>query len=291
MLRPATKASLVVVALAAVVGIYAGVQSHFGATPGDVSAEGAPTSSQKVTLVVGASPSPQAKILEYVNKQLAADAGLDIQVREFSDYVQPNEALANDELDANFYQTVPYLESESATRGYHFDHGEGIHLEPLAVYSTKISDLADLPDGGKIGIIADPENQRRGLELLAKEGLVELPDGQDATANTVKKLKNFTFLEVEGPQLVRSLSDVDAAVINGNYAAEGGLSPAKDALAVESAEGNPAVNVLVWNADVAANDPAKLQAIEKLDQLLRSKQVAQYIKQQWPDGSVVPAAS
>lgn len=289
--KTAKNVTFAVLGVAILVGIFAGVQGHLGAGFNQTSAgQSRDAEDETVTLVVGASPSPQAKILEYVQKELAENEGLNIQVREFSDYVQPNEALANGELDANFYQTVPYLESESASRGYHFDHGEGIHLEPLGIYSKKIASLEDLPKGGKIGIIADPENQRRGLELLAAEGLVELPEDQEATANTVKKLKDFTFLEVEGPQLVRSLADVDAAVINGNYAAEGGLSPANDALAVESAEGNPAVNVLVWDEATGQRDATKLAAIEKLDRLLRSKEVADYIRAEWQDGSVIPAA-
>lgn len=238
-----------------------------------------------VTLKVGASPSPHAKVLEYIQDNLAEENGLNLDIVQYTDYVQPNEALNSGELDANYFQTVPYLETESASRGYDFVAGEGIHLEPLAIYSDKLDNAADLPDGGKIGIISDPANQARALKLLADQGLVELPDSGDASVANVKKLKNFDFVEVEGPQLVRSLPDVDLAVINGNFAQEGGLVPSEDALAVESPENNPAVNILVWKEGTD-----KSAAIAKLEELLRSDKVREYIESEWTDGSVIPAS-
>lgn len=241
------------------------------------------TSDEVVTLVVGASPSPHAKILQYVQDNLAEEAGLKLDIVEYTDYVQPNEALEAGDLDANFYQTVPYLEAESESRGYDFIAGEGVHLEPLAVYSQKIDDLKDLPKGGTIGVINDPSNQGRALTLLADAGLVELPASGDINVTTVKKLKEFDFVEVEGAQLARSLPDVDVAVINGNFAQEAGLAPA-DSLLIESPENNPAVNVLVWG-NGAKNEAAILQ----LNELLRSPQVRDFILEQWPDGSVIPA--
>jgi len=243
------------------------------------------TSSDVVTLTVGATPSPHAKILNYVNDNLAADAGIKIKVVEYTDYVQPNAALDDGELDANFYQTVPYLENAEKQAGYDFEAGAGIHLEPLGVFSQKHQSLDELPDGGTIGIISDTSNQERALRLLATQGLVSIPEGEgDVNVNTVTKLKNFTFNEVEGPQLVRSLEDFDYAVINGNFAQEGGLSLSSDALVVESPVDNPAVNVLVWK-----NGSDKAEAIAKLEQLLHSDQVKQYIEQTWSDGSVIPA--
>ena len=243
------------------------------------------TSSDVVTLTVGATPSPHAKILNYVNDNLAADAGIKIKVVEYTDYVQPNAALDDGELDANFYQTVPYLENAEKQAGYDFEAGAGIHLEPLGVFSQKHQSLDELPDGGTIGIISDTSNQERALRLLATQGLVSIPEGEgDVNVNTVTKLKNFTFNEVDGPQLVRSLEDFDYAVINGNFAQEGGLSLSSDALVVESPVDNPAVNVLVWKGD-----SKKADAIAKLDKLLHSDQVKQYIEQTWSDGSVIPA--
>lgn len=237
-----------------------------------------------VTLKVGASPSPHAKILKYVDENLAAEAGIDLDIVEYTDYIQPNEALKSGDLDANFFQTVPYLEQQAEENGYEFTAGKGIHLEPLAVYSEKLKSLDQLPEGATMGIIDDVTNQSRALALLAEQGLVTLPtDGSDANVHTVTKVKKFEFKEVQGPQLVRSLADVDVAVINGNFAQEGGLSP-KDAIVVESPENNPAVNILAW-----ANNTKKLDAVKKLEDLLHSDQVKQYIEQTWDDGSVIPA--
>ena len=258
-----------------------------GSTGSDSSASGseASGSGDTVTLKVGATPAPHAKILQYIQDNLAADAGLNLDIVEYTDYVLPNSALNDGELDANFYQTVPYLEIAEKENGYDFTAGEGIHLEPLAIYSSKIKSLDELPAGAKIGIIADVTNQSRALTLLSQQGLVELPtDGSEANVNNVKILGDFTFQEVQGAQLVRSLQDVDIAVINGNYAQEGGLSQANDALVVESPKNNPAVNVLVWKSDTN-----KAEAIAKLEELLHSDGVKSYIEQTWADGSVIPA--
>lgn len=273
-----------------VVAAAAGALALTGCSSGGTDAQSdaqsdakATDSGEVTTLVVGASPSPHAKILEYVNNELAPDAGLKLDIVEYTDYVQPNEALEAGDLDANFYQTVPYLEDESEARGYDFIAGEGVHLEPLAVYSDKIDDLKDLPEGATLGVINDPSNQGRALTLLADAGLVELPTSGDINVTTVKKLKDFDFVEVEGAQLARSLPDVDAAVINGNFAQEAGLAPA-DSLLIESPEDNPAVNVLVW-ANGAKNEAAILQ----LNELLHTTEVRDFILKEWPDGSVIPA--
>ena len=252
---------------------------------GSTSSDASGSSSDVVTLTVGATPSPHAKILTYINDNLAADAGIKLDIVEYTDYVQPNTALNDGDLDANFYQTVPYLENAEKQFGYNFEAGEGIHLEPLGVFSNKHKSLDELPDGGTIGIISDTSNQARALELLATQGLVSIPEGDgDVNINTVTKLKNFDFREVEGPQLVRSLDDFDYAVINGNFAQEGGKSIASDALVVESPEGNPAVNVLVWKSGAD-----KSEAIAKLEKILHSEQVKKYIQETWSDGSVIPA--
>ena len=244
-----------------------------------------PDGSGVVTLKVGATPSPHAKILTYINDNLAEAEGIKLNIVEYTDYVQPNTALNDGELDANFYQTVPYLENAEKQAGYDFEAGEGIHLEPLGVFSQKHKSLDELPNGGTIGIISDTSNQERALRLLATQGLVSIPEGEgDVNVNTVTKLKDFSFNEVEGPQLVRSLEDFDYAVINGNFAQEGGLSLSGDALVVESPVDNPAVNVLVWK-----KDSKKADAIAKLEKLLHSDQVKQYIEQTWSDGSVIPA--
>ena len=272
--------SLAAIGLAAVASL--GLAACGGSTD---SSDASASSSDVVTLTVGATPSPHAKILTYINDNLAADAGIKIKIVEYTDYVQPNTALNDGDLDANFFQTVPYLENAEKQFGYDFEAGEGIHLEPLGVFSNKHKSLDELPDGCTIGIISDTANQARALELLATQGLVSIPEGDgDVNINTVTKLKNFDFREVEGPQLVRSLDDFDYAVINGNFAQEGGKSISGDARVVESPVNNPAVNVLVWKSDSKKTD-----AIAKLEKLLHSDQVKQYIEQTWSDGSVIPA--
>ena len=269
----------------AAIGLAAVATLGLAACGGGSSSDASDSSSDVVTLTVGATPSPHAKILTYINDNLAADAGIKLKIVEYTDYVQPNTALNDGDLDANFYQTVPYLENAEKQFGYDFEAGEGIHLEPLGVFSNKHKSLDELPDGGTIGIISDTANQSRALKLLATQGLVSIPEGDgDVNINTVTKLKNFDFREVEGPQLVRSLDDFDYAVINGNFAQEGGKSISSDALVVESPVDNPAVNVLVWK-----NGSAKAETIAKLEQLLHSDEVKQYIEQTWPDGSVIPA--
>ncbi len=235
-------------------------------------------------LTIGASPSPHGKILAYVNDNLAEEAGLQLEIVEFSDYILPNKNLESGELDANFFQTVPYLDDQKAEAGYDFVPGTGIHLEPLGIYSEKITDLADVPEGAKVGVINDPSNQGRALELLAANGFVELPKDGAVNVTTVTPLNGITLIEVEGPSLVRNLQDVDIAVINGNFALEGGLSPAQDALVLENPEGNPYVNVLVW-----PNGAANEEAILKLEELLHSDEVKAFIEETWSDGAVIPA--
>lgn len=240
-------------------------------------------------LVIGASPSPHAVILNYVKDNLAEAAGLDLEIKEYTDYVQPNEALASGDLDANYFQTIPYLQQVSEEKGYDFESGEGIHLEPLGVYSEKITDISELPESGAtIGIINDVTNQSRALKLLLENGLIFLPtDESEWNVATIKDSeeynpRKFVFQELEGPQLVRSLEDVDIAVINGNYALDGGKKPS-DAVLLESAQDNPSLNVLVWAAD-----SSKKTAIKKLDELLHSDEVRQFIEEEYPDKSVIP---
>ncbi|KGN40740.1 MetQ/NlpA family ABC transporter substrate-binding protein [Knoellia aerolata] len=240
------------------------------------------------TLVIGASPTPHAKILEFVDKELAAEAGLDLEIKSFDDYVQPNVQLAEGTLDANYYQHLPYYEAQVKDRGYEFAHYEGVHIEPFALYSKKVSDVAALPEGAQVGINNDPSNQGRALELLAKAGVITLKAGKDATNATIydvdENTKKLKFVETDPAQLVRSLDDLDVAVINGNYALEADLSPSKDAILVEEADGNPYANFLAVQAADESNP-----ALKKLDELLHSPEVKAYLTKTWADGSVLPA--
>ena len=245
------------------------------------------SSNGATTITVAASPSPHAKILKYIQDNLAKDAGININIKEFTDYDLPNRALDQGEVDATYHQTVPYLEKAEQQFNYDFTPGKGIHLEPLAIYSSKHKSLDELPEkGGIIGVISDVTNQERALRLLAANGFVEIPASGDVNVYTVKKLKNFDFKEIDGPVLVSNLGETDYSVINGNFAQEGGLAPSRDGLAVESPENNPSVNVLVWKTSVSGD---KAEAVKKLDELLHSAQVKKYIEDTWKDGSVIPA--
>ena len=251
------------------------------------SAGSSSSSNGATTITVAASPSPHAKILKYIQDNLAKDAGININIKEFTDYDLPNRALDQGEVDATYHQTVPYLEKAEQQFNYDFTPGKGIHLEPLAIYSSKHKSLDELPEkGGIIGVISDVTNQERALRLLAANGFVEIPASGDVNVYTVKKLKNFDFKEIDGPVLVSNLGETDYSVINGNFAQEGGLAPSRDGLAVESPENNPSVNVLVWKTSVSG---AKAEAVKKLDGLLHSDQVKKYIEDTWKDGSVIPA--
>lgn len=241
------------------------------------------------TLVVGASPTPHAKILEFVDRELAAEAGLDLDIKTFDDYVQPNVQLAEGTLDANYFQHLPYYDAQVKDRGYDFAHYEGVHIEPFALYSKKVKDVSELAEGAQVGVNNDPSNQGRALELLAKAGVITLKAGKDATNATIydidQNTKKLQFKETDPAQLVRSLDDLDVAVINGNYALEAELSPTKDAILVEDGKGNPYANFLTVQRKDEDN-----AALRKLDELLHSPEVKAYIEKTWSDGSVLPAA-
>jgi len=247
----------------------------------------AATTGAVTTLTIGASPVPQAQILQFVQDNLAKGAGLNLKIVTFDDYVLPNTSLAEGELDANYFQHLPYYESQVKAQGFKFDHFAGIHIEPLAVYSSKYKKIADVPDGAKLGITNDPGNQARALELLVKNGLLTLKDTGD-TLPTLLDIatnpKNLQFVEAAPEQLVRSLQDVDLAIINGNYALDAGLNPTKDSLLIESGVDNPYANFLAVRAEDKTNP-----AIVKLDGLLHSPEVKAFIEKQWPDGGVLPA--
>jgi D-methionine transport system substrate-binding protein len=249
---------------------------------GDASAD---AGSGESTLTVGASTVPHGEILEFVADELAADAGLSIEIVEFTDYVQPNVALDEGALDANYFQHQPYLDQQVADAGYDFTALAPVHLEPLGVYSDSVASVEDIPDGGTVAIPNDPTNGGRALALLADQGLITLAGTE--TSPTVLDIddnpKGLEFAEIEAAQLPRSLADVDAAVINGNYAIEADLSPAEDAIAAESAEGNPYANLLVVRSEDEDDE-----ALGTLAELLQSPEVATFIEENY-GGAVVPA--
>lgn len=261
--------------------------SNPAATTSAATTGGATTAATLTKVTVGASPVPHAKILEYVSKNLAAKAGIELKIVEFDDYVQPNEALAGGELDANYFQHLPYLEDQIKSKGYKFSHGAGIHIEPYAVFSKKYKALSEVPDGASIAITNDASNQYRGLKLLADNGLLKdlTTDSTVVSLTAAQNPHGFKFIENQPEVIVQQLSDpkVDLAFVNGNFILTAGLN-AKDALLVEKVAGNPYANILVWRTD--NTNPG----VAKLEELLHSKEVTDFIKQTWPSGDVIPGS-
>ncbi|MFC6884001.1 MULTISPECIES: MetQ/NlpA family ABC transporter substrate-binding protein [Actinomadura] len=238
-------------------------------------------------LKVGASPSPHAEILAYVKDNLASKAGLKLEVKEFSDYVQPNMALNDGQIGANYFQHKPYLDDFDKTKGTKLSWVAPIHVEPLGVYSKKAKQLNALPQGATVAIPNDATNGARALKLLADNGLITMKAGAGTEAtekDVATNAKGLKFKALEAAQLPRSLQDVDAAVINGNFALEGGLTPSKDALALEKAQGNPYANGIVVKSG-KEDDPR----VKKLVQLLQGPEVKKFIEEKFK-GSVLPAA-
>ncbi len=198
------------------------------------------------TIKVGVTPGEHAEIMEKV-KEVAARKGLDIEILEFSDYVVPNQALADGDLNANSFQHQPYLDNQIADRGFDLVSIGKTITTPMGVYSRKVKSLGELADGATVAIPNDPTNGGRALLILAKEGLIKVkPEAglKAGPADVIENPKNIQFSELDAAQLPRSLEDVDAAVINTNYAMEAGLHPKTDAIAIESAE-SPYANVIV----------------------------------------------
>lgn len=235
------------------------------------------------TIVVGATPEPHAAFLNLIVEDLAAE-GYTLKVQEFTDYVTPNEALESGELDANFFQHIPYLESFNKEKGYHLANAGGIHVEPFALYSKKYKALTDLPNGATIAIPNDPTNEGRALLLLQSAGLLTLAANAgleatplDVTANP----KNFKFREIEAASLPRVLQDVDAAIINGNYAIPAGLIATRDGLIVEGSD-SPYVNIVAVKQGRESD-----AAIVALVKSLRGEKIKAYVAQHYTNGEVV----
>jgi D-methionine transport system substrate-binding protein len=240
------------------------------------------------TLVVGATAVPAGEVLTYIKDNLAAKAGLDLEIREFTDYVLPNTALQEGSLDANLYQNQPFLDEFNKSKSTDLVSVVKAYLPPMGVYSKKIQDIAKLADGATVAVPNETTNEGRALKLLAAKGLITLKEGAgtdaspaDVTANP-KRLK---FKELDPAQLPRSLDDLDVAVINNNYAQDAGLSPARDAILLESAKDNPYANLLAVKRG-NEDDPR----VEKLAKLLVSADVKKFIAEKYK-GSVLPVSS
>jgi len=236
-------------------------------------------------LTIAATPVPHAEILEFVKPQLAKQ-GVDLQVKVFTDYVQPAVQVNEKRLDGNFFLHQPYL--DEFKKGHKNDIEvpvAKVHVEPFGAYSKKIKNLKDLKDGATVAIPNDPSNGGRALLLLAKQGLIELKDPKNLTStalDVVKNPKKLKFRELEAPLLPRALADVDLALINTNYAIEAKLNPTKDALFIENAD-SPYTNIVA-----ARKDRADGADIAKLMKALHSPDTKKFIEEKYK-GAVVPA--
>lgn len=246
---------------------------------GTKSAEG---NKEDKTIKVGASPVPHKEILEHIAPALEKE-GYKLEIVEFDDYQLPNAALSSKELDANFFQHIPFLESQNAEKKYDLTYTAKIHIEPLGFYSKQITDLKDLKDGSTIAVPNDPTNEARALRLLEKNGLIKVKSGDLVTVDDITdNPKNLKITEVEAAQLPRILVDVQGAVINTNYALSANLTPTKDALFIEGSD-SPYANILAVRQDNKDSD--KIKALTKA---LTSEDVKKFLEDKYK-GSVVPA--
>ena len=243
-----------------------------------------PKTDGKVVIKVGATPVPHAEILNHI-KPLLAKEGVELQIIEFNDYVKPNMATADKEIDANFFQHTPYFDKFIADRGLKLTNAAAIHIEPMGIYSKKVKSLTEVADGSVVTVPNDPSNGGRALAVLEKAGLIKLKAGvgiNGTPRDIVENPKNLKIKEVEAPQLPRSLDDVVISVINTNFALEAKLNPKKDSLFMEPKD-SPYVNILV----VRAGDE-KRPEIQKLINALKSPEVKIFIEEKY-QGAIAPA--
>ncbi|QEK12995.1 ABC transporter substrate-binding protein [Crassaminicella thermophila] len=242
------------------------------------------TKSKTVTLKIGATPVPHTEILKFIEPKLKEE-GIKLEIVEFTDYVSPNLALADKEIDANFFQHLPYLETFNKERGLNLVSAGNVHVEPLGLYSKKIKSVEELKEGATITIPNDPTNGGRALILLDAKGIIKLKEGAGLEAtekDIVENPKKLIFKPIDAAQLPRTLEDVDASIINTNYALEGNLNPQKDALLIEGSE-SPYANIITIRPE--DKDSEK---IKKLMKVLQSDEVKQFIQEKY-NGAVVPA--
>ena len=239
---------------------------------------------KEVTLKIGATPVPHAELLAEIKPDLK-EQGITLEIVEFNDYVQPNIALNDKELDANFFQHEPYLNDfVKEHKDVKLKNAGGVHIEPMGIYSKKIKDLKELADGATVSIPNDPTNGGRSLLLLQKANLIKLKDGVNETA-TVQDIaenpKNLVIQEVEAAQLPRTLEDVDISIINTNFAMNADLNPMKDALFIED-KTSPYVNI------IAVREDENRDEIKALVKSLQSDKVKKFIEDKYK-GAIVPA--
>ncbi len=241
---------------------------------------------ESVSIKIGASPSPHAEILEAAKDALAAK-GVDIEVVTYNDYVQPNLAVENGEIEANYFQHQPYLDDFNAENGTHIVSVGTIHYEPFGIYAGKSSDLSDIQDGAQIAVPNDTTNEARALQLLQANGIITLKDGAGLTAtkqDIVENPHNVEILEVEAAQIPRSVDSVDFACMNGNYAIEAGFKPS-DALAQEASDSEAAQTY--GNVVAVAEENKDAAWAKTLVEVLKSQEIKDYITSTY-EGGVIP---
>lgn len=243
-------------------------------------------SAEAITLKIGASPTPHAEILEAAKEELAAK-GINLEIVEFTDYVQPNLATESGDLDANYFQHQPYLDSFNVEQGTDLVSIGAVHYEPMGIYAGTVTDLANIPEGTKVGIPNDATNGGRALLLLEANGLITL-DPEAGTSATkldiVDNPLNLEIIEMEAAQLPLSLGDLGIAVINGNYAMQNGLKT-EDALAIEAADSLAATTYGNIVAVKAGNENAP--GLAELMEVLQGSTVAEFINSTY-GGAVAP---
>ncbi|MBB5148538.1 MULTISPECIES: MetQ/NlpA family ABC transporter substrate-binding protein [Ureibacillus] len=244
---------------------------------------------EKVTLKVGASHTPHAVILEKA-KPILAEEGIELEIVPYQDYVLPNQDLNNGDLDANYFQHIPYLEQKVAEEGYDLVNAGGIHIEPMGIYSKKYQSLDELPDGATILISNSIPDHGRILSLLEANGLITLKEGIDKTKATLEDIvenpKNLKIEASDAPEMMVTYyenKEGDAVVINSNFAIDAGINPVEDSIAIEGSE-SPYVNVIA----VRSGDENR-EEIKKLVEVLRTKEIQDFILEEW-GGSVVPVS-
>ncbi|MEG0779784.1 MAG: MetQ/NlpA family ABC transporter substrate-binding protein [Oscillospiraceae bacterium] len=256
------------------------------AAPAD-GADAAKPAGELTTITVGASITPHAEILA-VAKDILAEQGYDLVVKEFTDYVLPNTALESGDLDANYFQHKPYLDQFNTDNGTHLVSVAAIHYEPFGIYAGKSASVAEVPEGGSIAVPNDGTNEARALLLLESQGLIKLKDGAGLNATKLdiaENPKKLDIVETEAASLISALPDVDLAVINGNYALQGGKNASTDALVLEAADSEAAQTYANIIAVKEGNE--KNEAILALVAALESEAVRTYITDTYA-GAVVP---
>ena len=254
-----------------------------GCGGGDKKAEAPKDNGKKVVLKVGATPVPHAEILNFVKPQLAKE-GVDLQIVEFTDYVKPNLSLADKELDANYFQHIPYLEKFAKDRNLKLVVLAKVHIEPMGVYSRKIKDLKDVKDGAKVGIPNDPTNGGRSLLVLAAQGLIKVKDPKNVLTTVHDVTDNphhFQFIELEAAAIPRSLDDVTCAAINTTYALNAGLNPDKDPIIKETADS------LYVNIVAVREDTLKDPRLKIFQEAYQSPENAQFIRDKFKGSAYV----